>query len=160
MNLVTDDIVRSAGKAREMYHRLVLLIALSGAGKTGLLRAVSEKHGVPYVNVNLDLSRRLLDMTTRQRAMQVGRVIREIVTDADHPVVLFDNTEVLFDQTLKQDPLRLLKDLSRSTAVVASWNGTLDGNGLTYAQPGHPEYQRYPPSEIDFICLTDNGSNP
>jgi len=47
-------------------------------------------------------------------------------------VVLLDNVEVLFDVSLKQDPLRLLQGLSRNKTVVAAWSGEIrtEGRGL------------------------------
>ena len=160
MNLQPDEILDQAERAAELYHRLVLLVAPSGAGKTALLRAAGDKHGLPYLNVNLELSRRMLDLTGRQRALQAGKLLRELVAQADGSPVLLDNIEVLFSRLIKQDTLRLLKEVARSRTVVASWNGTIDDQGLSYAEPDHPEYQHYPPSEIDFLYLTDKGNNP
>ena len=99
--------------------------------------------GAPRVNVNLDLSRRMLDLTERQRALQLPLLLRAIIKDPADKVVLLDNTEILFDVSLKQDPLRLLQGLSRNKTVVAAWNGSIDGNHMIYAVPDHPEYRRY-----------------
>jgi hypothetical protein len=98
----------------------------------------------PLVNVNLELSRRMLDLTERQRALQLPRLLAEIVGASAADVVLLDNVEVLFDVSLKQDPLRLLQGLSRNKTVVAAWSGSIDGEHMVYATPGHPEYKRYP----------------
>ena len=86
----------------------------------------------------------MLDLTQRQRALQLPRLLREIVDKDAGKMTLLDNTELLFDVGLKQDPLRLLQGLSRNKTVVASWNGTIYNNILTYAEPAHPEYKRYP----------------
>jgi len=88
------------------------------------------------------LSRRMLDLTERQRALQLPRLLREIINDTDGGVVLFDNIEILFDVSLKQDPLRLLQGLSRIKTVVAAWNGSIDGDHMIYAVLDHPEYRR------------------
>ena len=66
-------------------------------------------------------------------------------------VILLDNVEVLFDVSLKQDPLRLLQGLSRNKTVVAAWSGSIDGEHMLYATPGHPEYRRY--SLRDFLVV-------
>jgi ABC-type hemin transport system ATPase subunit len=121
----------------------MLVVAPAGAGKTTALREVQERVGAPLVNVNLDLSRQMLDLTERQRALQLTRLLREMLNDAAAEVVLFDNIEILFDVSLKQDPLRLLQGLSRNKTVVAAWNGSIDGNHMVYAVPDHPEYRRY-----------------
>jgi ABC-type uncharacterized transport system ATPase component len=140
---LADQVVRKIKQADELYHRLMLVVASSGAGKTTALQDVQKRVGAPLVNVNLDLSRRMLDLTERQRALQLPRLLREIISDAAGEVVLFDNIEILFDVSLKQDPLRLLQGLSRNKTVVAAWNGSIDGDHMIYAVPDHPEYRRY-----------------
>ena len=140
---LADQVVRKINQAAELYHRLMLVVAPAGAGKTTALQDVQERVGAPIVNVNLDLSRQMLDLTERQRALQLPRLLREMLNDAAGEVVLFDNIEILFDVSLKQDPLRLLQGLSRNKTVVAAWNGSIDGNHMVYAVPDHPEYRRY-----------------
>jgi ABC-type hemin transport system ATPase subunit len=119
-------------------------VAPAGAGKTATLQNVHERTTAPLVNVNLELSRRMLDLTERQRALQLPRLLAEIVGASRAEVILLDNIEVLFDVSLKQDPLRLLQGLSRNKTVVAAWSGTIDGEHMVYATPDHPEYKRYP----------------
>jgi ABC-type hemin transport system ATPase subunit len=121
-----------------------VLVAPAGAGKTVALQDVHERTMAPLVNVNLELSRRMLDLTGRQRALQLPRLLSEIVGASATDVVLLDNIEVLFDLSLKQDPLRLLQGLSRNRTVVAAWSGCIDGSNMVYATPDHPEYKRYP----------------
>ncbi len=141
---LADRIIKKIGQAAELYHRLVMLVAPAGAGKTAALKDVHERTAAPLVNVNLELSRRMLDLTERQRALQVPRLLAEIVSSFVADVILLDNIEVLFDVSLKQDPLRLLQGLSRNKTMVAAWNGSIDGSSLVYATPDHPEYKRYP----------------
>jgi ABC-type hemin transport system ATPase subunit len=140
---LADQVMRKIKQAAELYHRLMLVVAPAGAGKTTALTYVKERIGAPLVNVNLELSRRMLELTERQRALQLPRLLREIVDDAASEVVLLDNLEILFDVSLQQDPLRLLQGLSRNKTVVAAWNGSIDKDHMTYAVPDHPEYRRY-----------------
>jgi hypothetical protein len=141
---LADRVIRRIGQAAELYHRLVMLVAPAGAGKTAALRTVHERMAAPLVNVNLDLSRRMLDLTERQRVLQLPRLLAEIVAASQADVILLDNVEVLFDVSLKQDPLRLLQGLSRNKTVVAAWGGSIEGEHMVYATPDHPEYRRYP----------------
>ena len=141
---LADRVIRRIGQAAELYHRLVVLVAPAGAGKTSALQDVHERTAAPLVNVNLELSRRMLDLTERRRALQLPRLLAEIVVASAADVVLLDNVEVLFDVSLKQDPLRLLQGLSRNKTVVAAWSGSIDGEYMVYATPDHPEYKRYP----------------
>lgn len=140
---LADQVVRKIKGADELYHRLMLVVAQAGAGKTTALQDVKKRLSAPLINVNLNLSRRMLDLTERQRALQLPQLLREIVSDTDGEVVLFDNIEILFESSLKQDPLRLLQGVSRNKIVVAAWNGSIDRDHIIYAVPGHPEYRRY-----------------
>ena len=140
---LADQIIHKLRKACELYHRLILIVGQTGSGKTKALREVSTSTSAPLINVNLDLSRRMLELTERQRALQLPLLLRDMVNKATGEVVLLDNIEILFDISLKQDPLRLLQGLSRNKTVVAAWNGSIDGDHMIYAVPDHPEYRRY-----------------
>ena len=150
---LADRVIRKIGQAAELYHRLVMLVAPAGAGKTAALQDVHARTMAPLVNVNLELSRRMLDLTERQRALQLPRLLAEIVGASAADVVLLDNVEVLFDVSLKQDPLRLLQGLSRNKTVVAAWSGTIDGGHMFYAKADHPEYKRYPARDFLVVNL-------
>jgi voltage-gated potassium channel Kch len=149
---LADQVLRKIGEARGLYYRLVLMVGPARSGKTFALREVSASTSAPLVNVNLELSRRMLDLTERQRALQLPRLLGEIVGEAKGELVLLDNIEILFDVHLKQDPLRLLQGLSRNKTVVAAWNGLIVDGHITYAVPNHPEYRRYPIR--DFLVAT------
>ena len=144
MEPVADRIMKKVKQAAGLFHRLVLVVGPAGTGKTTVLRQLRDHSGAPLVNVNLELSRRMLDLTRRQRILRVSRLLQEITDRGGEEMVLLDNLEVLFDVSLRQDPLRLLQGLSRNRIVVAAWNGTTVGGFLTYAAPGHPEYKRHP----------------
>lgn len=148
---LSEKVLAQIGKAEELYHRLVLIAAPSGSGKTAALQDVATRTGAQLLNLNLELSRRMLDLTERQRALQLPRELEDVV-GRDDQLVLLDNIEILFDVTLKQDPLRLLQGVSRNRTVVAAWNGTLENKYLTYATPEHPEYRRYPRLDLVVIC--------
>ena len=149
--LLTKKIIEEIEQAQELYHRLVLMVAPSGSGKTLALREVQQSMGAPLVNVNLELARRMLDLTARQRALQVSSLLENILREVESEVVLLDNIEILFEVSLKQDPLRLLQGLSRNRTIVATWNGEIKDNFLIYASPEHPEYHRYSDTEIIVV---------
>ena len=94
-------------------------------------------------------------MTERQRSLQLQRLLEEIIFDHDEEIILLDNIEIIFDLSLHQDPLRLLQRISRNKTVVAAWNGTIDGDFLTYAAPAYIEYRRYPIR--DLLIVTPEG---
>lgn len=142
--LLADQIMKRAEESAELYYRLILVVAPAGAGKTAALEDVRDRIDAPLININLELSRRMLELTERQRALKLPQILHEIVSNESREITLLDNIEIIFDVDLKQDPLRLLQGLSRNKTVVAAWNGAIGKNSLTYAAPDHPEYRRYP----------------
>lgn len=142
---LSHAIAERVAEAPPLYHRLVLVVGPMRSGKTAALRSLQAKRGWPLVNVNLSLSERLLELTARQRALKVERIVNDLVNQIDQPVVLLDNLEMLFHPELSQDPLRLLQRLSRNRTIVATWRGLVQGTALVYASPEHAEYRRYEP---------------
>jgi hypothetical protein len=139
-----DQVIQRIKEASKSYYRLVLIVGLAGSGKTNVIKEVSTLASVPLINLNLELSRQMLDLTERKRILQLPRIVSEIVDKTQGGLVLFDNIELLFDVRLMCDPLRLLQGISRNVTVVSTWNGSITSGHLIYASPGHPEYRRYP----------------
>ena len=152
---LAEQVIRNIDEARGLYHRLVLVVAPAGAGKTAALRDVRRRLGAPLLNANLELSLRMLELTERQRVLQLPRIFAELVGEAGADVVLLDNIEILFDVSLKQDPLRLLQGVSRNKTLVVAWNGTVEHGRLTYAAPGHPEFHECPTEGL-LIATPEN----
>lgn len=153
---IHDKIVRSLLAAEGLYYRLVLLVGESGTGKTDVLHLIAKKFGTSVINVNLALSYELLELTEKQRVLKLPELLDEII-NTDSLLVVLDNLEILFDEHLRQDPLRLLQRLARKHTVVASWNGFSREGKLFYAQPGHPEYRRY--DSVDALIVGTDGTS-
>lgn len=128
----------------QQYHRLLLIAGEHGTGKTRLLKELTRQQNIPYLNVNLHLGQHLLDLTTKQRPLRVRRILAGIIAGQPEPTFALDNIELLFDPTLHQDPLALLKELSRNKSLIVAWGGTYDEKRqiLMSSRPGHREYQR------------------
>jgi hypothetical protein len=149
----SDIVLQKISEATALYHRLVLMVAKPGSGKTAILQHVHERTNAPLVNINLELSQRLLDLTDRQRILYLPELLAKVVSVSASDIVLLDNIEILFDPVLKQDPLRLLQKLARNRTIVATWNGHVDDKNLYYASPAHPEYKCYSLQEILLVHL-------
>jgi hypothetical protein len=107
------------------------------------------------INVNLELSAKLIELTERQRTLRLSALFGDVVEVAG-TVALLDNIEILFDHGLRQDPLRLLQSVSRNRCVVASWNGAVAGSKLTYATSGHPEYRSYDTTDTLIVNMSES----
>lgn len=137
-------------EVEELYHRLFLLVGPTGSGKTKVLQDFHQENRAPLVNVNLELSRQMLEIPEAKRSYYLPRLLKDILSGKSG-LILLDNTEILFDTSLKQDPLRLLQNLSRNRSIVAAWNGRIEGEYLTYAAAEHPEYRRYPARDLTYL---------
>lgn len=135
------------------YHHLLLVVVPTSTEKKREFKQVATQAGLAYINLGLELSQRLIELTDRQRSLRVPRLMDEILSGNDTAIFL-DNTEILFDDNLQQDPLRLLQSVSRNHTIVASWCGKVQGDYLVYAEPGHPEYRRYPIKDVNLIYPT------
>jgi DNA polymerase III delta prime subunit len=141
------------------YFRLVILAGPPGSGKTAALQAISRTLGCLVVNVNLELSKKMLELTRTQRPRQVERPLKEVIAGIPGEVVLLDNLEILFDTGLEVEPLRLLQVSSRNRTVVVSWSGTYVDGALAYAEPGHPEFVQFRQVEAVVISVRSSATS-
>ena len=154
VELLSAQIMYQLSQIVGLYHQLVLVVAPSGAGKTAALREVAGQTNGRYINVNLELSQRLLALPQRQCPLQAPGLLGDIVQGDCEQVILLDNVELLFDVALQLHPLRCLQTLARRRTIVTAWNGTVTNGLLTYAAPDHPEYRRYPLANLLVVCPT------
>jgi hypothetical protein len=91
------ELEQAIQQAASQYFRLVILAGAPASGKTAALQFVAQKLGCQLVNVNLDLSKRMLELTRTQRSRQVERLLKEVIAAAPGDVVLLDKLEILFD---------------------------------------------------------------
>ena len=123
------------------------------------LNRVHERIGAPLININLEISQKLLELPRRQRAFEASMLMGDLVADIEAPCLLMDNIEILFHPELAIDPLRLLQKISHNRIIVSTWSGIINREHLVYAEPGHPEYNRWPTNDLTIISMNMN-ENP
>jgi len=127
-----------------LNSKLVLLIGHPRTGKSSLLGRLAENRQMRLLNVGMELGRKLLSVSSTRRHLQATDMLKELADDSSHNgMLIMDNIEILFDQTLKLSPLELLKRHAHARRVVAAWPGELREGRLSYATTGHPEHQDY-----------------
>jgi Cdc6-like AAA superfamily ATPase len=159
MTVVATQLEQAIQQAASQYFRLVIVAGAPGSGKTAALQSVAKKAGCELVNVNLELSKKMLELTRTQRSRQVERLLKEVIAAQPGDLVILDNLEILFDTDLEVQPLRLLQVSSRNRTVVASWNGSYVDGTLTYAEPGHPEFIQFKPTEAIVLPVSAAENN-
>lgn len=153
MDQIVDITLSKIEQAEDCYYRLVLLVAPSGCGKTKVVHEISKRLSIPIINLNLELSRSLLELTEKERALHSQEKFQEIINQEEGDIILLDNIELLFSSQLKLDPLRLLQMVSRDRTIVSTWSGTLENDHLIYAEPKHHEYYRKPVEDTLIVSL-------
>ncbi|MEL7493406.1 MAG: BREX-3 system P-loop-containing protein BrxF [Cyanobacteria bacterium J06554_11] len=138
--------------AKDQYHQL-LIWHLPADSSTEAVDRVAKELRVADLNLNLELSRRLLELPQRQWPHQVSTLLRDIIKAAGSSGVLLSHIELLFDKGLRVDPMRCLQQVARHQPVIAIWPGEVSEQYLLYAEPDHPEYMRYP--RKDYLVFSD-----
>lgn len=149
----TDKIYQAVVQAGGRYQQLVVLVGLSSAEQTSLLHNVGQRFGWPCVNLNLDLSYRLLELSKHKRRLRAGQIVMEICEQIEGEVRLLDNIEMMFDLSLQLNPLQLLQSMARNRTLVVSWPGKVSDGQLLYANADHPEYCCYSADNLLVVNL-------
>jgi len=155
MKTLQDALRDRIEHAPQQYHRLIIVLNPNIQAIDFDIKDLVNQLGSGYINLGLELSQMLLDLTERQRALKLPQLVDQIINRFDGNSVLLDHIEILFEPELRQDPLRLLQGLSRNKIIIVMWNGLITKGYLTYAVPEHPEYRRYPIGDLNIISLLD-----
>ena len=155
MSRIKEKILSCINDAEHLYSQLILLVGESGTNKTNLIKSFAKEHDLVVINLNQKLSEKLIDLSPAQRSIKLSKLVNEILDKCTSKPIVLDNIEILFDQNLKQDPLRLLLGMSRNQVIIATWNGRFKNNRLTYAEIGHPEYLYYDKPDSLIMELND-----
>ena len=141
-NPALDRLERLVAEVGDLQSKLILLAG--NGGKTKLLRSLGERLQSLPVNVGVKLGQRLAATPVFERGFSANELLRDITVSArSNAPLLLDNLEVLFEPSLKINPLDLIKRLAHARSVVAVWPGELRDDRLVYARLGHPEYRDY-----------------
>jgi type II secretory pathway predicted ATPase ExeA len=87
---LTDQVIQMIDQAAELYHRLLLVVAPVGAGKTRALHEVHERAGAPLININLEISLRMLECSARTRPARTTELIDSTMSAITHRTMTRD----------------------------------------------------------------------
>ena len=125
------------------YHKLVLLAGDFSSGKTWLMRRVCDDIGGVYLNVNLELTRRLLTIDARTYATKASDILKDLCDTSDpHRPLFLDNIELLFSPEVGcLNPVDLFKKVSRERVIVLSLPCRLTGQSRAeYSELGRRDH--------------------
>ena len=146
------QLIETVRASRDAYYKLTVIAGSSGSGKTRLLNLVASELKLPILNLSLLLSQRLLGLTRRQRPLQAEEAATELIDEHIQSGLCLDNTEILFDSTLRLNPLVFLQDISRNRLIIASWDGPLDAGELRFGYASHTDF--FSQAAVGFPVVT------
>lgn len=138
-------------------HKLVILLGSFSTGKTILLKAVADQIDGHYLNLNLELSERLLTLPRRtyNDGVTAHKLIDQLCDERspNGEPLLIDNVEILFSPELgKLNPIDTFKRISRQRPVVVALPARrVGGNHAEYATLGQADHLRMSLEEYVYL---------
>ena len=139
----------------QSYYKLVIIVGLGESDKQAIIKVASQTFNFLTYNINLELSSQLLELSIKQRALKLCYLMLDIVNISTKGIIL-DKIDLLFERSLQNDSLAILKSISKDRVVVVFWDGSVIDNRLIYANPNHPEYKSY---EIDDFIVMEKSND-
>lgn len=126
----------------QLNNKLILLVGSSTQDRAALLRGLRDSGTPEPLHLGVALAGPLAELPHRERNLQAGSLLRAAAKEhAATGPLLIEGVELLFDSSLRLNALDLLRRQAQARPVVAAWPGEWRDRRLTYAVPGHPEYQ-------------------
>jgi len=148
-----DTVINSLAHVGKNFSKLLILVGPASSGKTQCLHEISERINIPYINLGVDLSKKLIELSSKQQVLRVSGLTKEIISNVTLDTVLVDNIELLFNPELKIDPVRLLLNCSRNKTLIVAFSGKQVGNSIIYAEPHHLEHRKFEIKDYEAISF-------
>ncbi|WP_338472804.1 BREX-3 system P-loop-containing protein BrxF [Niallia sp. XMNu-256] len=120
---------------KSQWHKLLFLCD----NRELINSSLSIHNYIKVLNLNLLLSKALLDIPKTKYPMYVEELVRGLFHDP-LKIYLLQHIEILFDPALQTHPIRLLENISKQIKIIVVWPGTYENGKLNYAESGYPEY--------------------
>jgi len=135
------------------YYHLGILPITTELHEEEFAKQIAESCDGNILNVALLLSEELMDISSSQRAVHAPSELQSLLPTA--PYVVLYHLSILFHPELQLNVFRFLLEMSRNTPIIALLSCQYDEHWLWYAEPGHPEYQRYAREELYLIPIDE-----
>jgi hypothetical protein len=96
----------------------------------------------PVVNVGLLLSERIMKAKAEKVPVNITHELDAILGE-EYCDIILENTNILFSPEYGVDVIKLLLQLGRNQRFYLPWPGKIDGERLTYSEPGRFDYKEY-----------------
>ncbi len=151
-DVLLNRVETAVRKAEYQSFKLVLVVIPQDSH-----REIQEEllnSSVRTINLSKELSRKLVSQSMKDRVKRLRMEVSDIAKECKESVWM-SNLDVLFEPSLENDPMILLKKVAKSQVLVAIWPGEITETSLVYSKPGKPDYQSYLLKELNEIQVID-----
>ncbi len=149
--MMREDVLQAL-RATSFYH-CVLLIHPEVARLRQAAAGLAKSEGWPELNVGQAVAADILAIPFSQRTLAAQRTFAAAAAAHAPGPLLCVEIDLLFDPALSLDPLALLREASRQTALIVAWPGVWQGDVLSYAAPEHAHYRTWRSPEVQICPL-------
>lgn len=135
------------------YYPCCLLVSKDVAVLTQAALEVQRLLAWPVISIDDTVCEPLLTVPVAARSAQVYGLLDTALRGYAPGPVLFTNTDVLFEPSLRLDPLLLFQRASRLLPLVVTWAGSFEHGLLNYAVPEHAHTRPWRTPDLCADCV-------
>lgn len=144
-NIKTD--IDQAIKSGSFQSSNLILLVLN---PTEIDEVIVKNVDSQFKNLSKLLSEKLVVLSLKDREQYLHSLVSDLVKEAVD-ICYFSRINLLFEESLQADPLKLLQHAAKKKPIIVVWPGSLDSMSLSYAKPGLPDYKSYKLNEFQDV---------
>jgi len=102
-----------------------------------------QTQSITQLNVSKDLSAYLMTISASERIRYAQKWFIDILTSFSNGPILCSTPDLLFEPSLKIDPLAFFRQGAKIIPLIVLWPGEYTANCLSYAIPEHHHYRTW-----------------
>lgn len=144
-NIKTD--IDQAIKSGSFQSSNLILLVLN---PTEIHEVIVKNVDSQFKNLSKLLSEKLVVLSLKDREQYLHSLVSDLVKEAVD-ICYFSRINLLFEESLQADPLKLLQHAAKKKPIIVVWPGSIDSMSLSYAKPGLPDYKSYKLNEFQDV---------
>lgn len=152
--MLIEKLLNTLDLIKHEYFKLIIITGPFASGKTRILKKLADRPGFSYLNMNLELTNRLMGIKESDYDTRAQELVKDMIDDYSDTILLIDNIELFFSPEIgKIDPVSAFKNLSRDKIIVISIPGKHRGGKIIYSSLDRNDYLEMDISDLAVIDL-------
>lgn len=145
------ELQADVARARREHFKLVWVAGGTAPARSILLRGLADAEDGICVEVGRILSEALIEIPAPLRTASMDQCFAGCIAAPSGALTCLDHLEILFEPSLKINPVQLVRSASRHALLVASWPGRAESNRLVFGPPDHPARTQVAHRDLESI---------